>query len=75
MSGLEKTYSDRISFTRVNIMNPNNQALMDHYGFTTAPELFLVNPDGRIINVWDDLVTSADLKQAFDSALRGESQE
>ena len=70
VSGLEKTYRDRISFTRVNIMDPKNQPVMDHYGFSTAPELYLVNPQGRIIGAWDDFVASADLKQAFDTALR-----
>ena len=66
--GLEDDYSGRIEFVRVNIHNPKNQALMDGYGFTTAPELYLV-ADGRIIGAWDDFVTEKELRQAFDSAL------
>ena len=69
MNGLEKEYKGRIIFRRVNILNPKNQAVMDQYGFTTAPELDLVNAQGKVIGSWDDLVSTDTLRQAFDRAL------
>ena len=69
MNGLEKEYAGRITFTRVNILNSKSVAIMEHYGFTTAPELYLVNAQDRIIGSWDDLVTASELRQAFDRAV------
>lgn len=67
--GLEDDYSERIEFVRVNIHNPKNLALMEQYGFTTAPELYLV-ADGQVIGAWDDFVTEQELRQAFVAALK-----
>ena len=68
MHGLEDEYGERIEFVRVNIHNPKNRALMDQYGFTTAPELYLV-ANGQVTGAWDDFVTEQELRQAFDAAL------
>jgi hypothetical protein len=69
VNGLEKEYSSRVTFTRVNVLNPKNQPVMDQYGFETAPQLLLVDVHGKVLGAWDNGVTFADLKQAFDSAL------
>jgi thiol-disulfide isomerase/thioredoxin len=68
VNGLKKEYGDRISFVRVNIHKPESRPLMEKYGFTSTPELYLVE-DGKVIGAWDDLVTTAELRQAFNKAL------
>jgi len=70
--GLEKEYSDRITFIRVNIHKPENQPLLDQFGFTTTPELYLVNNQGKIIGAWSDGVTREELAAAFERALNGD---
>lgn len=67
--GLEKAYGDRIDFVRVNILHAENAPLMEQFSFSTTPEFYLVNEQGRVIGFWDDWVTEQDLRQAFDQAL------
>jgi len=69
--GLEEEYGSRITFVRVNILNPESQPLMEQYGFSATPELYLVDAQGQILGAWDETVTEEDLRQAFDEALRG----
>ena len=71
MHGLEKEYGDRITFVRVNILNPESRALMEQYSFGATPEFYLVDEQDRIIGAWDDALTEDDLRQAFDEALNG----
>jgi hypothetical protein len=67
--GLEQEYGDRITFIRVNIHNPDNKAMLDHFGFSTAPELYLVDDQDRLLGAWGEGVTVAELKQAFEEVL------
>lgn len=67
--GLEKAYGDRISFVRANILLAENEPLMEQYGFSATPEFYLVDGSGRVIAVWDDTLTAAALREAFDKAL------
>ncbi len=69
MNGLEKTYAERISFVRANILDPANRPLMKEFGFSATPEFYLVNPQGRIIGFWNDAVEKQVLQSAFDTAL------
>ena len=69
MHGLEREYGDRISFLRVNILIPENEALMEQYGFSATPEFYLVDAQGEIIGFWDETFEVGDLRQAFDEAL------
>jgi hypothetical protein len=67
--GLEKTYGDRITFVRVNILNPESRPLMQQFGFSATPEFYLVDGNGDIIDAWDDWVSEAELRLAFEQAL------
>ena len=67
--GLSRVYGERIDFRRVNIHNPDNQELIEAYGFNTAPELYLLDRQGKIAARWDDLVTADELTQAFERIL------
>lgn len=69
VNGLEKIYGDRINFVRANILFPENQPLMEEYGFSTTPEFYLVDPQGKIIGFWNDTVEAAVLRRSFDDAL------
>jgi hypothetical protein len=71
--GLEKEYGDRITFTRANILNPENEALMEQFAFGATPELYLVDETGYILGFWDGPVEASELRQAFDEALYGPS--
>jgi hypothetical protein len=70
VNGLEDDYSQRIDFVRANIHLTKNQALMEKYAFSATPEFYLVSPDGTILKFWNDVVPDAELRQAFDAALK-----
>jgi hypothetical protein len=57
VSGLAKTYGDRVKFVRVNIHDPKTAALQAELGFTTTPEFFLLDPKGHILHYWDEDLT------------------
>ena len=42
---------------------------MKEFGFSATPEFYLVNPQGKIIGFWNDVVERQVLAQAFDAAL------
>jgi len=67
--GLEKAYGERIAFIRVNILHPESASLMEQFSFSATPEFYLVDQGGKIIGAWDDWVSEADLRQAFDQAI------
>jgi hypothetical protein len=68
--GLEKAYGERITFIRVNILHPESAPLMEQFSFNATPEFYLVDESGRIIGAWDDELEEAELRQAFDQALK-----
>ena len=74
MHGLEKSYGSRIEFVRANILLPENEALMEEFGFSATPEFYLVNGDGRIIGAWDDTLTEELLREAFEQALLDDAE-
>jgi hypothetical protein len=69
VNGLEKVYDQRIEFVRANIHDARSRALMDEYGFSATPEFYLVDPHGKILHFWNDVIPEAELRQAFDTAL------
>jgi hypothetical protein len=68
--GLEREYGDRIEFVRVNILNPENEALLEQFSFSTTPEFYLVDPRGEIIGFWNDEIEADTLRAAFNKALQ-----
>ena len=72
MNGLEKEFGSRIDFQSVNIHNTKNNALIEQFGFTTAPELYLVDEHGSILGAWDGSVKEEELRLAFENALKGQ---
>jgi hypothetical protein len=66
---LEKEYEGRIRFVRVNVLDRKNAALLDRFGFSTTPELYLLDEQGQTIGFWSDVVAPQELRQAFDRAL------
>ncbi len=69
MNGLEEIYGDRIQFVHANVMNADSRPLMAQYGFNSAPEFYLVDPQGKIIGFWNDELAADELQRAFDAAL------
>lgn len=67
--GLEKEYAGRIEFVRVNILDEDSAELMKQFSFSATPELYLVAPGGRILHFWNEDVSAADLRHAFNVAL------
>ncbi len=54
MRGLEQEYRDRLTVQLVNIHNKSTLQLQQEYGFTTTPEFFLVDDQGKILGHWDE---------------------
>ena len=69
MRGLEKEYAGRIDFVRVNVLDKNSTALINRFGFSATPELYLVNGSGKIVHFWDSEVEADELRKAFDAVL------
>jgi hypothetical protein len=67
--GLEKEYSERIQFVRVNILQPESEALMEQFSFSATPEFYLVDAQGKIVGFWQDDIDAGALREAFDEAL------
>ncbi len=70
MHELEQTYGDRVTFVHVNVLNPDSQPIMKQYGFSATPEVYLVDPRGRVIGFWDDVQSKDELQAALDKALK-----
>ena len=70
VDGLIKQYGKRIDFQRVNILSSSSQPLMDKFAFSAAPELYLLDRQGKVAANWDDVVSAAELSKAFDQILR-----
>lgn len=68
---LEREYRGRIEFTRVNILDENNRALMEQYGFSSTPEFYLVDGEGRVLHSWLDAFTAEEGREVFDRLLAG----
>lgn len=67
--GLKAQYGDRITFDLANIHDKTTFDLQIQLGFMATPEFFLLDADGKILGHWDEGVTEAALRQAFDAAL------
>lgn len=72
--GLQREYGERITFVRANIHLQETRALQEDLGFTLAPEFFLLDADGGILGHWDEEVTLAQLRDAFDRVLEASPQ-
>lgn len=70
MRGLEREYGERIEFVHVNVLDAGSAPLMRQFGFSSTPELYLLDASGRIVRFWDGDVQAEELKIAFDSVLR-----
>jgi hypothetical protein len=68
--GLEQEYGERIEFVRVNVLDASSAPLMRQLGFSTTPELYLVDTSGRIVRFWDGDVSAEELRGAFDTILK-----
>lgn len=70
VNGLEGQYRGRISFVRINILNPKNAGIMEQYGFSATPELYLVNASGKVVGFWDEVNSREDFQHALDAAMK-----
>lgn len=69
MRGLEKNYPQDIQFVWVNILQPESQSMIDEYGFSSTPEIYLVDPQGVIVGFWDDSLEIVSLQNALDQVV------
>lgn len=69
MHGLEKTYGKRLQIELVNVRSPDSLPLQEQYGFSLAPELFLVDGAGVVRGYWDEVVSAEQLQQAIDQIM------
>ena len=70
VDGLMKKYGKQIELKRVNILDPSSEEMMAAYGFSAAPEIYLIDRNGKISAFWDDVVSSEELSQAVEKVLQ-----
>lgn len=58
-----KNYTDRAHFVRLNIHDKATFELQDQLGFSTTPEFYLIDPQGRVERRWDETLNLAELEQ------------
>jgi thiol-disulfide isomerase/thioredoxin len=63
VNGLMKNYTDRVRFVRLNIHDKATFDLQSQLGFSTTPEFYLIDPQGRVEHKWDESVDLQELEQ------------
>ncbi len=48
LAKVKSTYSERVTFMRVDVDDPNSQPLMDQYDVSPIPTMVFLNPDGEV---------------------------
>jgi thioredoxin-like negative regulator of GroEL len=69
VNGLYEKYHGQVSLTRLNILNSDSQPMMDKLGFSATPEIYLLDPAGKIVALWDDLTSEQEMAAVIDAAL------
>ena len=65
VNGLMKNYTDRVRFVRLNIHDKATFELQTQLGFSTTPEFYLIDPQGRVERRWDESVDVDELEQTI----------
>lgn len=60
-----KKYTDRARFVRLNIHDKATLELQTQLGFSTTPEFYLIDPQGRVERRWDESVDVAELEETI----------
>jgi hypothetical protein len=60
-----KKYADRARFVRLNIHDKATLELQTQLGFSTTPEFYLIDPQGRVERRWDESVDVAELEETI----------
>ncbi len=58
-------YTDRVRFVRLNIHDKTTFEVQAKLGFSTTPELYLIDPQGHVERKWDESVDLAELEQTI----------
>ncbi len=72
VNGLMKKFSDRVRFVRIFIRSRQALALQKELGILGAPELYLIDPSGHVLHIWDESISIPELEQALQAI--GEAQ-
>jgi hypothetical protein len=67
--GLEADYEGKIIFTYLDIDDPATESFKESLGYRVQPHIFLLSPDGEVIQQWLGLINREELIAAFESAL------
>ena len=67
--GLEARYSDRMTFSYLDIDDPATREFRETLGYRYQPEFYLLDAQGTVIQKWVGLVDEQALVDAFDAAL------
>jgi hypothetical protein len=73
VNGIKKEYAERIDVLQVNVLQADNAPILKEYGFSTTPEVYLVDGSGKVLGFWDEIDNEADFKQQLDALLIKES--
>ena len=64
--GLEKNYSDEISFIYLDALDPKTEQLRNMIGYRNYPSYFLLDGDGHVITQWVGKVNSSEFTDVID---------
>ncbi len=65
MSEVEQSYTDQVYVVFLNILKPQNQALMKYYGVSAIPTQILLNEEGKEYFRHTGYISFADLRKNF----------
>ncbi len=69
MHGLESTWSDQITFIYLDIDDPRTASFKSALGYVYQPHLFLLDPQGAVLEQWVGYVEGSTLEAAFQTAV------
>ena len=67
---VEDDYKERVNFVYLDIDDPAANYFKEELGYVSQPHFFLVDPQGVIIQQWEEYVKIEELIQAIDSTLQ-----
>ena len=73
VDGIEREHSQRLSIIRLNIQDPEGEALLERFGFRFTPTFIFFNEAGDELERWVGAIDSAEVRQLLEDGSRPSS--
>ena len=70
LAKVKTTYSERVTFMRVDVDDPNSQPLMDQYDVSPIPTMVFLNPDGEVASYSIGFTSESNIASSINKILK-----